>query len=1060
MARERDFVNKLSDFTDALEDLVEILKEKESSGENNVMGELLNILNADTIKAITEDLSEIKTTVKQTNKNTEKTLELLKASKKKDETGMFGQIDDKKNKGKIIDGVKTVILIAAGVLAIGMAFKIIGQVDFLSVVALGMGIMFIAAAFTMVAFIKDKKGNPLTLKQAFTTSLILIIISASVLGAGLLLKNMPALGLMQMLTAAGVGLSMGLATYFLLEGIGRLSLKEIGMAIFVPLLIPLIAGGIVAAGFILQNMPEVTLKQIISALGVSIALAPIAIAFGFLIRGLDKADMKDLIFAGLAIPIMAAGIVAASIILQYVQPIPLKDVIIAGIGIGIATLLMVPTMFILSKSGLTKNIAELALAGLAIVIISTAIMISSWILSVGKYEGYPDWKWALGVGLALLTFLPTVLITGALIMVLGPIGFGALALGIIGTALVAQSIVEVSKILPKGTYDKYPSFDWVAGVGLSLITFTTAMITLGILMITGVGYLALLAGKEAVNTVIEAIISAGTEFTKRGSGKFESGTYPSYGWSLGVGLALVTFATIMTTLGALNLVAAIFGGEFDIVDFIKTSTNALIQAGNDFTSRGKGQFEAGTFPSKDWAEGVGISLVAFAQVMARLQFLNVVSEIFGTEKFDIIDFVKNSTNALIEAGIQLTLRGKGQFAEGTYPSENWSKGVGQALIAFAEVMGKLQKMDLVNSIKSFLIGGENEKVDLVDFVKKSTDALIQAGASFTKNGAGLFAEGTYPSENWAKGVGGSLVQFAIIMQVLEKLDIDLKEDPEYLNNIITLLAGSLITAGQVFTNASKQNLFDETSIPSEAWGNSISAVFSSFNNVLNTVGDTSAFKTKTYDLSMSLYTMAYAFSKMPKSNEENLNILVMSIEKVVKVLPKQEDVEPLKMFVEILTKLANVPFDNLKNISNITKLISKLSETINDLNINKVNSLFSLSSSLQMLGLVDNAKLNQTLTLLQSKQAELKSIFDSGGGMMSNFTNKIGGLFGQEEKPNVPGGGEKSVTVGSPFEEKMLKLVENIDGNIVKIANPEKTELETLLKGANVEDIMELFQKR
>jgi hypothetical protein len=88
-----------------LEDLVEILKEKESSGENNVMGELLNILNADTIKAITEDLSEIKTTVKQTNKNTEKTLELLKASKKKDETGMFGQIDDKKNKGKIIDGV-------------------------------------------------------------------------------------------------------------------------------------------------------------------------------------------------------------------------------------------------------------------------------------------------------------------------------------------------------------------------------------------------------------------------------------------------------------------------------------------------------------------------------------------------------------------------------------------------------------------------------------------------------------------------------------------------------------------------------------------------------------------------------------------------------------------------------------------------------------------------------------------------------------------------------------------------------------------------------------------
>ena len=58
-------------------------------------------------------------------------------------------------KSKIKDGIQTVILIAGGVLAIGLAFKLIGQVDFLSVISLSMGILYVSLAFAEIAKIKD-----------------------------------------------------------------------------------------------------------------------------------------------------------------------------------------------------------------------------------------------------------------------------------------------------------------------------------------------------------------------------------------------------------------------------------------------------------------------------------------------------------------------------------------------------------------------------------------------------------------------------------------------------------------------------------------------------------------------------------------------------------------------------------------------------------------------------------------------------------------------------------------------------------------------------------------
>jgi membrane protein CcdC involved in cytochrome C biogenesis len=51
----------------------------------------------------------------------------------------------------VLKSVGTILLIAVGVLAIGLALKLVGDVDFLSVVGLGLSIVLISVAFERVA---------------------------------------------------------------------------------------------------------------------------------------------------------------------------------------------------------------------------------------------------------------------------------------------------------------------------------------------------------------------------------------------------------------------------------------------------------------------------------------------------------------------------------------------------------------------------------------------------------------------------------------------------------------------------------------------------------------------------------------------------------------------------------------------------------------------------------------------------------------------------------------------------------------------------------------------
>lgn len=914
--RESEFVDKLSDFTKSLENLVEILQEQQKNSPTEILNKLLEGFDADAISTIAANVEDVKKNTVEINKNVEKTLKVVQALKKEKEGGIMGEVGDKKNQSKVLDGVKMVILIAAGVLAIGMAFKIVGKVDFLSVVALGMGMMFVAQAFATVASIKDDKGKEIGLKRALMTAGMLVLMSGAIYVSGLILAKIPIIGVFELLTIVGIGVGVGLASYFLLKAIGGLSVKQIAMAPLVPLMIPMIALGIVAAAYILQNMPEIGLDKVWAAILVGVALIPISISFGLLAKALDKADIGDIIMAGFAVPIMAAGIWAASHILQDVVDIPLVNVMKAGLGIGIATLALVPTLFLLKKSGLLspKAILDLLIGAAAIVIISTAIMLSSWILSVGNYEKFPSFGWAMGVGISLLLFSAPMMVIGTLVALSGGLGFIALAAGATSMLMIAGTLVAVDKIVSRGKWGTYPSPAWAGGVGGSIKAFSDVL-----LQMTGMSILSKMFG----------------------------------------------------------------GGDVDLPLFIAKVTDGIISAGNAFAG----------------------------------------NKVFGAD-------TKN------------------------YPSEEWALGVGGAIKAFSSVLIDLTQMQMLSDMVSFFSLGAagGGKIDLVAFIRTAVSGILIAGRLFNENKIS-FSDANIPSEEWAKGVGGSIASFAQALAAMDEAGINVTDTAEIISAMKALAWGIMVVGAMFDTTKIK---FDLNKIPSSEWSDNVGSALTAFSDGAKNLEDVELIDMqKIVILAAYIKTYATIMSKTPTVNDDKTNQICNSIEKIINVLPKQSEIDPLWGLIHALNALSAISWKDIFSISIVSDLIGDLSKQLKKIDDAKVESLNRLGVGLHIISLIDDVQLKQTLDAIEAKSNAISEIMDDGGlirGMFNNAMSSIAGVGSQ-----VGGGGAVANKKGEgeekqSFEDQLLSYIKNIDTNIGKMADIETVEREEKLESKDVEE--------
>jgi hypothetical protein len=334
-------------------------------------------------------------------------------------------------------------------------------------------------------------------------------------------------------------------------------------------------------------------------------------------------------------------------------------------------------------------------------------------------------------------------------------GVGALAIlaGAGMVLIVAGTIMATSHILAGGNYGNYPPLSWSASVALSMGAFTAGMVVLGALIIGtfGLGGLMLAAGSEAVLTIADTIVQASHILEK---GKYTGG--PTWNWAGGIALALGAFAPVYGMMMA-NSILSIFGGggvgPDDFAQAIRTISQGIVDAAWFFANN-ESAFVKG--PSKEWAEGIGTAIGAFAPVYKVLAD-NSGWMASGVSVEDMAKAIMTISQGIVDAA-KFFAENKSPFEEGNYPSEKWGKGVGAALNAFAPVFKALSEDT------GWFTSGDEVIGNMLNGIKYITSALVSSGKDFF--GAGDIW-GSYPSDQWASGVKSTVVGFMDIFQTIE-----------------------------------------------------------------------------------------------------------------------------------------------------------------------------------------------------------------------------------------------------------------------------------------------------
>ena len=470
---DEKYIDNLDTFSSALEQIVELLKEQQKANKADTVNEFLKTPMNNLVEVVS-DLKKV--TIKgfaKVNSDNSEILKKIESIKQQKESGMFDRVEDPKNKSRIVDGIKVVVLIAAGVLALGMAFKIIGKVDFLSVMALSGAILTMSTAYSKIAEIKN-----LTYAKAFVISSILPIIALGLLASGWILKAFPVIGLMQGLSMIIVGATIGVATYLIFNSIKGIDLDKNKKMIFaLPAVLPAVALGLVLSGFIMQSFPTIGLMQGLSMIIVSATIGIATFLLFKAIKGIDLDKHKKMIFAlPVMLPLIAIAISLSSIILQnFVKIKNPVDLLIGSTVIGLSVLFFTPTIMLLGK----MDLKQIGKGTLAIPMIAVAILATSWIFQLLPPKMiYPDWKWSLSVGLSVAVF--ALIVTG--------VGYLATKFkkefesGLIGLIGIAAVIAVTDYFISQGDYTKYPDWKWSLQTVLSIGVFG--------LISFGVGYLA------------------------------------------------------------------------------------------------------------------------------------------------------------------------------------------------------------------------------------------------------------------------------------------------------------------------------------------------------------------------------------------------------------------------------------------------------------------------------------------------------------------------------------------------------------------------------------------
>jgi hypothetical protein len=1069
---DQKLLNALNNIGMALEELVDALNSK-SEAKSDTATTMVSGNFGEQLESISAQIKDIKTDTEKILKNQETLLGISKEKEDKKTKGIEEAGDEKKGSA-IKKGLGTIMLIAVAVLAIGMAFKLVGEVNILSVIAIALAITIIATAFEKVA------NLGISLKDAAIASLTLVMISVALTLSSIALSFIQPVSALKLLTAiliAGAFVVLSPAIQRMIWTFRDMSWTEIGKAaIGLVFVMPAIALGIALASHAFGLIKPITFVQFFSAIMIAAVFAVVSYGIRNMLRafeGVPIADLaKSIIFLPLILPAIALGLALASHAFGLIKPITLVQFFSA---------VMIGLVFVVLAFGLKKIIGAFkdispetaVVAGFMIPILFTAMSVAIWASSqlLSKVEPVTFVQFLTSVAISIVFLVLAYAISPLVKMIGGMKWEDTLKLPVLFT-IMSLSIMLSSHILSKTADISLEMLLKIAILGVTLAV-VSAIMAVTIKILSKLSIKELLIGSAAI-LGISVIIMTTSHILAAGN----YGNYPKLGWILGVGVSLVTFGLAAFTLGlavfgpqalifaaGLGAILVVAGtitavshilanGKYDnpgmlkwalatsllyatftpiilILGAVGLASSVLSFFGADPFKKAqemivqiaetivevshilpKGNYKGG--PTKEWAEGISIALGAFSPIYAMLM-KNGVMKIFGGGGVGPEDFtsaIKTVSQGIVDAAIFFA-DAKNAGVWGAHPTKEWAEGVGTAIGAFAPVFEVLTGQSWLSKSVS--------PEDMKKAILTISEGIVSAAKFFADNTT-TFEEGKYPSKNWGEGVGAALGAFAPVFDMLMEKSGFWKSGDSVINDMIrgiTGISSAVVQVATMFTLSSDKKIFEY--YPDSKWSQSVRTAMEKFVGLTNYLENNKKAPfwvatntaSKLVKMAKILYDGEKFFSNtIDPGYMKSVSQNMLDFNELVKKLAESED-------SSLLSKLGN----NLLGtdpIMQIAKRMVTLAEGYDKL----ATSLIKLGTAMKTLNISDIRMLGG-LTREITKTGDIKTnISDQKPGemvatkSMSNIS-PIGNILNTDKQI-----GKKSI------EDKMdevIRLLTNID---------------------------------
>lgn len=648
--------------------------------------------------------------------------------------------------------------------------------------------VMISAAFVGLSYSLPKilgafsKVGPMSVaKMILFGPAVLLALSVAIALSSHALQFVKPVGIFKLFTAILISIAfaaIGFGLGKIVGAFGKMKIdpaKAAAMAILMPLIFVGLAWAIAGASEAFQFIKPVGIFKLFTAVLIAIVFIPLAYGLQFLGKAMSYITVKQALLLPVVLVLLATAIMLSSYIFQLTQILPwqtLLNIVFQAVALAAIGLILGTAMKFIAKIA----IKDVLMGSLILLVLVTAIMLTSWILSVGNYGNYPSAAWAGGVGLSIILFAPAVVLLGLLAMADG--GLSQL-LGAVMVLVLALAITGVSHILATGKYDLYPPVTWTASVLLTMVPFAIMTVALGAIALSGIGAIAFGLGIPMIMGVAYTIVEVSKIL---GQGKYDLPGLAS--WTISVIAIFTTFTPLLLVLGAIalaNAVLSVFGANpwesarAMIVQIAETIVDvADVFAGGNFTGG----------PTLEWAGGVAIAMGAFAPLYSMLVASKIMDWLggggIGPEDF-------NQAIRTVVGGIMFAAEafaGTSAFTGG--PKKEWSEGVGLAIGAFAPVY------DILSRSKVSKKGVTVE--EFTNGIMITCQGILDA-ATFFGNNIAAFDLDKVPKKEWGEAVGGAIKAFLPALEYIQKSAGWFSDaDPEIIKKGITLTAQGIVDA--------------------------------------------------------------------------------------------------------------------------------------------------------------------------------------------------------------------------------------------------------------------------